>query len=522
MRKTTAVWALVLVAGVGLAARGQQQPTPVAGVTDRLGLDEKRPSELLGDVYESQGAGIAFRPPAGAEKMKQTDPNSVVEFMVANRQWLLKVTKASTAQPMPLQTVKDGAREKLGLLDYTVNEIKTEHPQAEVLRQEILNVGEYGVGVAALRFSLGNQRFLRQQAILQSTERLYYVFNFTTPAARDGKAEDNPDERAAVETFKAMVDSIQVLDQSSIVKDQKARLYRTRALFVDWNDRGGKRLKDAIVPEQWLRLVRDGKDVGYSYVVEEAVTAANVKANPARAYDGILISVRSRTIEGGTQVDIGSQLFTSLDRKHEDWAHVVNFVSNKGQKNEDKQQNSEYGFSELKLTRKVDAEAVRDPKDKKAPPLREVESYRLSVTRPKRDKDTMSKPEFYTPSPWYIPQALGSMLPRVLPLNKPVTYLFQSYVSDQKEVVHRYVDVGFEKEVEFAGKKVRVIPVTDRIRLEGTPTVHYMSPEGKYVGSWSAEGKIAIIPSSEAELKGIWKNADLTKQGEIAAPAGAK
>ena len=176
----------------------------------------------------------------------------------------------------------------------------------------------------------------------------------------------------------------------------------------------------------------------------------------------------------------------------------------------------------MKLTRRVDADAAPDPKDKKAPALREVESYRLSVTRPKRDKDTMAKPEFYTPSPWYIPQALGSMLPRVLPLKKPVTYLFQSYVSDQKEVVHRYVDVGFEKEVEFAGKRVRVIPVTDRIRLEGTPTVHYMSPDGKYVGSWSAEGKIAIIPSTQAELKKIWLDADLTKPAEIAAPGGAK
>lgn len=487
-------------------------PAPIPGLTDKLGLDTKKPGALLGEPYASQTAGISFSPPAGSKQVKQTDQDHIVDYVDEDRHWILKVTRARLAQPMPLQTIKEKGHDRMGLLDYTVSDVLKEHPAAEVLRQEIVNVGEHGVGMAALRFNVASQRYLRQQAIFQVDESLYYVFNLTTPAAKTGRPEDNPNERQAAETFRAMIDTIQILDRAWIKTDQVNRLYRTRALFIDWSYKGGQRIKDAIIPETWLRIVRDGKDIGYSYVAEEFVDGKDVKSNPGRAFDGVLIRIRSRTMEHGNQVDVGSELFTSLDRKHEDWAHVVNYVTNKGQKNEDRKQTSEYGFSELRMTRIVDRDAPRDPKDPKAPPGHEIESYKLSVTRPVRDKDTMAKPEYYTPSPWYIPQAAGAMLPRLLPVNRPVTYLFQSYVSEQKEVVHRYVDVGFEKEVQLGGKTFRAIPISDRIRLEGTPTVHYMSPDGKYLGSVNEDAKLVILPTDKATLLKIWKDVEMKKE----------
>jgi hypothetical protein len=107
------------------------------------------------------------------------------------------------------------------------------------------------------------------------------------------------------------------------------------------------------------------------------------------------------------------------------------------------------------------------------------------------------------------------MLPRLLPVNRPVTYLFQSYVSEQKEVVHRYVDVGFEKEVQLGGKTVRAIPIADRIRLEGVPTIHYMSPDGKYLGSVNQDARLVILPTDKETLLKIWKEVE-TKKQEVA------
>jgi hypothetical protein len=292
-------------------------------------------------------------------------------------------------------------------------------------------------------------------------------------------------------------------------------------------DKAGKRVREAVVPEQWLRIVRDGKDVGYSYVSEEFVEGKDVKNNPSRAFDGVLVSMRTRTVVEGAQIDVGSQMFTSLDRKHEDWAHIVNTVVNKGKPGEDKKQSMEFGYSELKIKNVIDRESRPDPRndpnarDKKNPVLKPVESYALRVERATQGRNANSQPETHVPSPWYVPQAIGAMLPRMLPLNRPVTYLFQSYVSEQHEVVHRYVDVGFEKEVKLAGRSVRAIPVSDRIRLEGAPTVHYMSPEGKYLGSVNEASKVMILPTDKATLEKMWGNPDLRKPENIEKPGTA-
>jgi hypothetical protein len=513
------------------AGAGDVAPAPIPGLTDKIGLDAKRPSELLGDLFESAVTGIAFRPPANSRQIKKADSDaeSMLEFETPERGWLLKVTRAKLAQALPLQTVKDKGRDKVGLLDYTVQEVKQEHPLAEILRQEIVNVGEHGVGVLAVRLVIANERFLRQQAIFQINEQLYYVFNLTTKAAKVGAAQDDANERLAVETFKAMLDTIQPLDRAWIKEDQVQRLFRTRALFTDWSDKGGRRLKQAVVPEQWLRILRNGKDIGYSYVVEEFVEGKDVKNNPARAHDGVLVSVRSRTVADGGQVDVGSQMFTSLDRKHEDWAHIVNLVADKGKPNEEKKQTNEFGYSETRLRRvaepREDKPAPNEPdpniRDPRNPAVRNVESYALRVERAARGRNANDKPEVHAPSPWYIPQAVGSMLPRLLPLHRPVTYLFQTYVGEQHQVVHRYVDVGFQKKVTLNGEVYDAIPISDRIRLEGTPTIHYMSPSGRYIGSVNDEAKITILVTDKATVERIWKNADLTRPADVANPAAA-
>jgi hypothetical protein len=522
----------------GVPAGGAQKPGAIPGLTDRAGANEQAAGgELLGEMFENPAAGIAFRPPAGCTQIRKTDTDHVAEYIHDQKQWLLKVTRARLSQDMLLQTTKERGADgkmydKVGLLDYTVKDVLKQHPAAEVLRNDIVNVGEYPCGIAVFRLNLGTQKFLRQQAIVQDHEKLYYVFNFTSPAG-EGAAGSSAVEKSAVETFNQMLDTIQILDRTKIKEDQVQRLFRTRALFTDWNSAGGKRIKEAVVPEQWLRLMREGKDIGYSYVVEEVVNARDVRNNPGRTHDGVLISVRSRTVEAGNQVDIGSQLFVSLDRKHEDWAHVVNLVLNKGKPDQEKKQTMEFGYSENKVRRVLDKDAIQGPRtvkkdeqnpnlrDAKNPAVRDVESYVVRIERAVQGRNHNAQPETHAPSPWYIPQAVGSMLPRLVPLQRPVTYLFQSYISEQHEVMHRYVDVGFEKEVTLGGKKVRAIPIRDRIRMEGTPTVHYMSIDGKYLGSVNEEAKVTILPSDRGTIERIWKDADLRKQEDIVRPEGA-
>ena len=66
----------------------------------------------------------------------------------------------------------------------------------------------------------------------------------------------------------------------------------------------------------------------------------------------------------------------------------------------------------------------------------------------------------------------------------------------------------------LGGKTVRAIPISDRIRLEGTPTVHYMSPNGQYLGSVNEDAKLVILPTDKATLLKIWKDVEM-KQEEV-------
>src|SRR5688500_18549312 len=96
----------------------------------------------------------------------------------------------------------------------------------------------------------------------------------------------------------------------------------------------------------------------------------------------------------------------------------------------------------------------------------------------------------------------------------------------------RYVDVGTEQEVALGGERVRAVPITDRLGLEGSPTIHYIEPAtNRYLGSVNNDSKISILPTDAATLQKKWANADLTRpkpaapaprQAQSPAPAAAR
>ena len=95
---------------------------------------------------------------------------------------------------------------------------------------------------------------------------------------------------------------------------------------------------------------------------------------------------------------------------------------------------------------------------------------------------------------------MDHLLPRLLPRGER-GYLFASYISDQKEVVKRYIDVGKEGEYMLAGKTIHAVPVSDRIGLEGSVTTHYVTPEGEYLGTANPDSKITLIPTDAATFR---------------------
>ena len=475
----------------------------------------------LGAVFESQSAGIAFRAPADCKPIRRPGADEIVQFVNDAKKWHLRVHRIQFGNPMPVATRLDPQTKKPvpGLLDMSLDQFKVDKPGAEVLREEVIPLGgDTVVGMITARYNEGLETFLHQQALLRQSDRTYAIFTMTSPAPRGGAGEEiaqDPRVRDAVETFNAVVDSVHVIDQSHIREEQQQRLYRTRALFLNVTE---NRLRNALIKEQWLRMIdAKGRDVGYMYVVEEVAPDLPKKKapkKPSRA-EGVRIGVRLRTLpEAGVQADAEQWMWMAFDKRHEQWSGAATV-----KKGTVETYVSEFGVSDHQERRALDKKArpgelrPDGSKDINQPAVNVDEFYVLSVTH--ISKTATAEPVRRELPVFYIPQALGHLLPRLLPLFEQKGYMFASYESENREVMSRYVDVGREEQVQLGGKALRAIPIRDRIGLEGAVTTHYMSPEGVFLGSVNEETKITYLPTDRATLMNIWKDADLSRPGDV-------
>ena len=546
--------ALVLSTGLVLAAAAapaadlseagkSQAPTPIEDFSSNT-------KDLLGAPFENQSAGISFRLPAGCQRIASSGAgDDLGQFGDEKRKWMLKVTRILRNEPTRLIGASDNFGKPVpGLMDQTIQRLKRDLSGCKIVRQDLTNVRDgnttvkENVGMIAVRYTGSGAHFLTQQAIIQADDRLFYLLALTSPGSdsTDDNAPEDPGERFAVETFRQMLDSVRLLDTQAIAQDQLDRLVRTRAVMRSWST---ARLHMALAPEQWLRVIRDGRDVGYSYITEQ--TAAGVprplkpeelKAGKSdrdlvQPGQGILIGVRARALttppdpaenerkRGPVQMDSAAWLWVGPDRRLEDWSRIT--VVDDGTVDKDgkplKRHSEEFGSSERQLTRSLDRDALPGAmNDPKQPAIKVAEQATLQVTT--LTGSGAAEPVSNQPPPWYLPQALGHLLPRLLPLDQPKSYLFATYIPDTRAVMHRYVEVGREQRVTFGGNIVRAVPITDRIGWHGSITTHYIAPSGKYLGSENKDSGLLILPTDAQTLLSIWKNANLTRPGGVEKP----
>jgi hypothetical protein len=540
--------------GSATAHDANAQPPLTAGTSPESGDDLP-----LARPYESLSSGISFRPPADCKLVDAMSSKYIAEWADIDRDWTLKLGKMVLDKPAPLVSGVDNLdKEAEGILNKTVKNLKAQIPGARILRQDVTNTRDSlrgdllhpeirdNVGLVALRYVNEGKDWLSQQAIIQANDGVYYLLTLRTPGAKINPADDkaandapDPKEVLAVNTFSRMIDSVRLLDRKAILDDQNDRLIHTRNAIVNWTS---EKLHRVMLNEQWLRIIKDGKDIGYSYITEDQaggiprpLKRAELKEaqehhddlaeqRHAPKGDGILIGVRAGTTTEGVrsdkkkgliQTDSASWFFVSADKKHEDFSRVVVIDDHIAKK---KGYVQEFGLSD-----KRDRRIVEHPlEDQNAAPgainlhdrredqiISFKEDWELDVTTASNSGN--AAPLMRKLPPWYVPQALAHLLPRLLPIDKPQGYLFAVYVSDAREVVMRYMDVLPEQNVVFNGQQMRAIPIRDRLGLEGSVTIHYMSLDGNYLGSENKDQKLILLPTNDVTIKNIWAEAKLTR-----------
>ena len=496
-------------------------PKPVDILAGRKDVDV--PLKLLGERYENKLAGISFRIPAGTKESANIGSDLVAEFVDDANGWTVKLTKPTFPEPVPLTTEKsvDGKFVKTGLLDFTVDELLAQNPSAKMpLRKDVINVDNYYVGMIALCYTKDLRRVLRQQAIVQANDQLYYLLVMTSPAGsldaeeNNDKLQADPKVQEAIKSFVAMVDSVKILDRAPIKEDQNQRLFRTRSLMLLWKN--PKKFESMRIEKQYVRYVQDGTDVGYSFFEEllNESRLSNVEGQGAMIYERTRFR---RPIEkGNLQVtDVGAFKAVSLDMKHERWLRNITESDFEGPTIVKTESVNDVGESSWEVINKhAPLSGVLQPNDGStlAPLMRPVDYH--SMTASIMAKNTNTQTVKHELPPFYLPQAARYLLPRLVvdrSLQGERTYLFATYIPETRDIRMLYVDVSPEKKVTFNGQEVFAITVAERIGLAGSPTFHYVTSDGKYLGTEKPASKYKIIPSDEAELVKIWPTATLTR-----------
>src|SRR5204862_1983462 len=124
--------------------------------------------------------------------------------------------------PAPLLTERDANGNvfgggKQGMLDLVVDQLKLDKGNAEILRNDTVNIADMPVGMVAARYQAADGARLTQRAIVQASELLYFTLDFTTPAAKTGEAADDPQVKEAVAVFSKVLDSVRLLDQTKVI-----------------------------------------------------------------------------------------------------------------------------------------------------------------------------------------------------------------------------------------------------------------------------------------------------------------
>jgi len=479
----------------------------------------------LGKQIHSPDYGIDFGVPASCKVVQRGLADVVGEYVDDDKHWVIRVDRAILHQPMPLTIHADETLHATpGVLEGVQDQI-TKLPHCDLARKEVIKLNDLNIGILFARYeTIKGDHWTVQKAVIEAPamgQQVYYLLELTAP-------DENEEILAGV--FDAMVHSVQVLDTSAIRRDQDKRLYSTEVLFLNWLGPAGEaRIRKVLIDQQWLRIIQDGQDTGYTCVLQQC----GDDPKTGRPGDRIRLGIATRMVpKKGVMMSAVTWMTCTLDRKHETWSTTFDAS--------DDQAKTKDHYTELGLSDEVEKPVVvapsADPHDLKNQGLQGNVQLHVSRTLTVTSaRNNTPRDEFKQDTPaWYCPQVISHLLPRLLPLSPPKKYLVAIYdngaASDGTgRIVGRYLDVLPVASVTFNGHEQMAIAIEDRVTLQGAVTRHYFLPDGSYLGSESKsvdpDGNPHLsmsVPSDEATLRQVWPQFAVDKPADTAPPTAPR
>lgn len=418
--------ALLLLA-LGLALPG------VAAAADAPRLDEER--------WHENAYGLSLRPPADAQRVTQPASGAIVEFVDAPGYSIGLFIRQSESE-VNLNTLK----QQLAL------EVSYGSREANVIDDHEFKVAGRPGTASYFRVKRGDREWVLGYA-------LFRIDPYTIVQLRlDSSTEGYEANRAL---FEAVIDSIQFASP--------AELDRIRAAWI----RAGQRwrqgldrdmLKQAMVAEQWFRVLDGTVDVGYMRFRHSLATELGVP--------GIRVQVDSRIVIGPASFDTVS-FFWEADN----------------------------GQAELWSIRQAKRTLHRGPATGNAPAPPPQISEETGVRANGRINVKRALPgnveelEWAVPPEGYLSQVELHLVPSLLPRNEQQDFGFYAYASTEAELGLRTMQVYPAENGQYV--------IRERPTVNGPEQVSTYDANGRLIRRQFADGRV-IIPATPEEMRAIW------------------
>jgi len=348
---------------------------------------------LNSEAWRDQAYGVSLRLPAMLRVQPQPPKGVLLNAADENKLYTLRVLIRELPKPVSLDVAMEGAAETVFRQQSATRSY--EDPRKETVNGRVAGVLKY------------------QSPRTDGSGAADYVGYAMMPidAVKIVVLEVRGDferHRQINQLFEATFATMSVADPKEINARRREQLLLTREWRRGLIKKKGvaKTLRESLIPEQWFRIIENGRDVGYVLITQEH-TEVQFKR-------GVAVEVQTRIATKGHFVDTLDQYFLADDDSTELWSQ--------------------------RATQRP-AITVLTPKKERAnlhPTIVKTgirERHQLKVTI---DDPTGSKSyRFLRPDTAYLSQVEMWLLPQVLPINTPGTYGSYAFNAEERSITFR-------------------------------------------------------------------------------------
>lgn len=295
--------ALVWLLGVVAAVQGQT-PTAAASESPIVAND----ALLSNEPWSELSYGLSLRPPLGCQLFKQAYDELLLRIQGEEGYLIAVSIKKSQIDPDDAKRVKATSHNKSVLdLDIdkmtaiAISQMATAQPSAVVIQKQAFRLADRPAGLVAFEYPDAKRvHRVFAQTFIQIDPT---VFVWITLEAEAKKYQE------ILPIYHALLAGVKLEDPAKIEAERKAWLDRGQTFYVSLD---ATKLNRAMVPEQWFRLLENGRDIGYVRQLQGSDKRMDMP--------GLRVDIQAHMKLDDQTVDSLSQMFVSQDMSHEIWS----------------------------------------------------------------------------------------------------------------------------------------------------------------------------------------------------------